>query len=497
MKNNILYLLVALAIGFAGCSKFDELEADPNRSTTVPPGLVLRGLLRDVYNAPWGDEHRWNQYWCSNYNYYDDNEYSWTSASLKYTNLKNVAKMEEEAIRVGLDANNSFSGLGKFFRAYFYYDMTMKVGEFPLTEALQGSDNVAPKYDSQKAVFVQIGKWLEESNDILAKAITKGDQNLKGFDFYFDGDLKKWQKVVNAFRIRTLIQLSKHEGDADLKVKTEFAKILADPAKYPLPGANSDNMSFVYTSIEKYPFNPDNFGFYADRYNTSATYVNTLSALKDPRVFIVAEPAKTKLAAGLLPTDPAAYVGAPSDEGLDAMATKVQAGDYSRISKTRFFSTYQGELCVQIGYPELCLNIAEGINRGWASGDAADYYSKGILASMNSYGITDATVFSTYINQTTTKYKGNNADGLAQILTQRYLALAQHSGLEAYYNWRRTKTPTFSEGGPGTGNSGKIPLRFQYPVNERNNNNKNYTESIQRQFGNTTDSKDDAIWIIK
>lgn len=497
MKNKLLYLLLAITIGLISCSKFDELEADPNRSTTVPPGLVLRGLLKDMYYAPWSDEHRWNQYWCSNYNYYDDNEYSWTSANLRYTSLKNVVKMEEEAIRVGLDPNNSFAGVGKFLRAFYYYDMTMKVGDIPLTEALQGSDNVAPKYDTQKAVFIQIGKWLEESNDILTKAIANGDQNLKGFDFYFGGDVKKWQKAVNAFRIRTLIQLSKQAADADLNVKGDFGKILADPAKYPLPSSNSDNMSLAFTNIEKYPFNPDNFGFYADRYNTSAAYVNTLSTLKDPRVFVVAEPAASKLKAGLLPTDPAAFVGAPSDEGLDVMATKVQAGDYSRISKARFFSSYEGELSVQIGYPELCLNIAEGINRGWANGDAADYYSKGILASMNSYGITDATIFSTYINQPATKYRGNTADGLSQILTQRYLALAQHSGLEAYYNWRRTKTPAFSEGGPGTGNSGKIPLRFQYPVNERNNNNKNYTEAIQRQFGNTLDSKNDAIWIIK
>ena len=129
MKNKLLYLLLAITIGMISCSKFDELEADPNRSTTVPPGLVLRGLLKDMYYAPWSDEHRWNQYWCSNYNYYDDNEYSWTSANLRYTSLKNVVKMEEEAIRVGLDPNNSFAGVGKFLRAFYYYDMTMKVGD--------------------------------------------------------------------------------------------------------------------------------------------------------------------------------------------------------------------------------------------------------------------------------------------------------------------------------------------------------------------------------
>ena len=39
----------------------------------------------------------------------------------------------------------------------------------------------------------------------------------------FGGDLKKWQKAVNAFQLRILIQLSKKDADADLAVKTKFA----------------------------------------------------------------------------------------------------------------------------------------------------------------------------------------------------------------------------------------------------------------------------------
>jgi hypothetical protein len=497
--KNIKYLLSLLAlVAFAnGCQKFDELEADPNRSTSVPPGLVLRGVLKDLYNDPWSDAQRWNQYWCSNYNYYDNNEYWAGSASLRFTTLKNVQKMEEEAAKINLPAGNAYDALGKFFRAYFYYDMAMKVGDLPLTEALQASENPAPAYDTQREIFKQILLWLDESNTLLAARIAAADQTLKGFDFYFNGDLVKWQKAVNAFKLRVLVQLSKKESEAtELNVRQEFAKIIGDPAKYPLPENNLDNMAYRYTSIEKYPFNPDNFGFYADRYNTSATYVSTLSALKDPRVFVVAEPAKAKIEAGMSPTDFEAYVGAPSDEGLDEMATKVQQGEYSRISKERYFSSYEGEPCIQIGYAEACFSIAEGINRGWASGDAKAWYDKGVTASMNFCG-TDATAIDDYLAQPETAYKGNNAEGLTQILTQKYLALSQHSGLEGYYNWRRTNVPTFYQGGPGTGNSGVIPRRFQYPTSERDNNSANYQAALQRQFSNTDDRINDELWIVK
>ncbi|MFN0216841.1 MAG: SusD/RagB family nutrient-binding outer membrane lipoprotein [Saprospiraceae bacterium] len=498
--KNIKFLLsfFLLVLAANSCQKFDELEADPNKSTTVPPSLVLRSVLVDMYNAPWSDEQRWNQYWCSNYNYYDNNEYWTGSASLRFTTLKNVQKMEEEAARIGLPSVNAYSALGKFFRAYFYYDMTMKVGDLPLTQALLGSENTAPAYDSQKDIFKQILVWLEEANTDLAARIVAADNTLAG-DIYFNGNLSKWQKTVNALKLRVLIQLSKREAtDADLNLKQEFAKIIGDPVKYPLMESNDDNLQYLFNNVtEKYPFNPDNFGFYADRYNTSATYVSTLASLKDPRVFAVAEPAAAQLAAGFTAADFEAYVGAPSDEGLDEMATKVQGGIYSRISKARYFSNYQAEPSIQIGYPEMCFSIAEGINRAWGAGDAKAWYDKGITASMNFYEITDASAITAYLNRPESAYKGNNADGLTQILVQKYLALSQHSGLEGYYNWRRTNTPFFYQGGPGTGNSGVIPNRFQYPTSERDNNTVNYNAALTRQFGTQIDNINDKLWIVK
>jgi hypothetical protein len=489
-----IFMLAALILAADSCQKFDELEADPNRSTQVPPSLVLRGILVDMNYAPWGDISRWNQYWCSNYNYYDNNEYWTGSADLRFTTLKNVIRMEEEAQRINLPVVNAYSALGKFFRAFFYYDMTMKVGDIPMNQALLGAENVAPAYDTQKDVLKQVLVWLDEANTDLAARIAASDVSLEG-DIYFGGDLRKWQKTVNAFKLRVLVQLSKKSADADLNVKGEFSKVLGNLTAYPVMESNGDNLQFIYGSVfNKYPFNPDNFGFYADRYNTAGTYINTLAALRDPRVYVVAEPAAAKLAAGFTATDFESYIGAPSDEGLDEMATKVQAGEYSRINKARFFSNYVGEPSIQIGFPELCFNIAEAINRGWATGNAGEWYNKGITASMETYGITDV---APYLAQSQVAYAGNNASGLTQVLVQKYLAQAQHSGLESYYTWRRTGVPAFAEGGPGTGNSGVIPRRFQYPTSERDNNTDNYQAALSRQFGNTTDNINDKLWIEK
>ena len=164
----------------------------------------------------------------------------------------------------------------------------------------------------------------------------------------------------------------------------------------------------------------------------------------------------------------------------------------------------------------MCLNIAEAINRGWATGDANVWYQKGIKAMFSFYGINDGanTVsflrtlapgdyvnynvtfnYSDYFAQPAVNYAGNNATGLKQILTQRYLTLARNSGLEAYYQWRRTGIPVFSVG-PGTGNSGVIPLRYQYPSSELSTNTVNYKAAIQSQFGGS-DNINAKMWIIQ
>ena len=103
--------------------------------------------------------------------------------------------------------------------------------------------------------------------------------------------------------------------------------------------------------------------------------------------------------------------------------------------------------------------------------------------------------FADYFNQPAVKYAGNNATGMNQILTQRYLSLARNSGLEGYYQWRRTGVPAF-ETGAGIGNSGFIPLRYQYPSSELATNKDNYQAALASQYG----GKDDInakMWIIK
>jgi hypothetical protein len=523
--KKLFYITICLATLYIlpGCNKsFEDLNVNENKPTHVPASLLFNGVLNDMYESPAGDYEKFSQYFLQNYDYYGNNRYDFGSGVNFYPTLKNVSKMEEEAIAGGAGTENPYAALANFFKAYFYTKMSIQMGDIPMTEAILGAANLKPVYDPQKQVFVKAFEWLETANTQLAALIAANNLSLAG-DIYFDNDLSKWQKAVNAYRLRLLINLSKKVDDGDLHVKQQFSDIVSNPTKYPLMSGSSDNLQYNYVfPTNNYPQNPGSFGFDALRENTSATYVGLLTTLKDPRVFVTSEPATALVSAGTSPTSFAAFVGADPGEDIGEMYIKANSGKYSLINRKHFYDTYTGEPSVQIGYPEMCFNIAEAINRGWITsgplGDAEAYYKAGMMASFASYAIpvkAPMTVYflkpgaslgtyntytvdvdlDAYYAQPAVKYAGNTVAGLTQILQQKYLALFRHSGLEAFYQFRRTGIPNFTTG-PGTGNSGRIPLRFQYPGSELSANTDNYNQALQTQFGGNDDING-KMWILQ
>lgn len=114
----------------------------------------------------------------------------------------------------------------------------------------------------------------------------------------------------------------------------------------------------------------------------------------------------------------------------------------------------------------------------------------------NALGTVTASV-TNYLAQPGVTYTGGS-NGLTQILTQKYLAFFQNSGLEAFYNQRRTGVPAFLVG-VGTGYGGtnpRIPKRWLYPSAEKTTNDANLAKALQNQFGGE-DTKDGELWIVK
>lgn len=528
--NKVFFFAVCIIIVVSGCKKsFADLSVNNNKPYSVQPSLLITGVLNSLADLPAGGSEILDQYYLYNYDYYGNNRYDLGSGTSYYGVLENVVKMEEEAAKAGGNAVNPYNSLALFFKAYFFTEMSLEMGDLPLTESLEGQQNLTPKYNAQEDVFKQSLLWLDTANTNLAQLISSPDlsnttegQTLKG-DIYYGNDLKKWQKVVNTFKLRLLIQLSKKADDASLNVKQQFAAVINNKSQYPIFENEDDNLSYTFVNpTNYYPNNPNSFGFDGSRRNTSKTYLGLLTQLKDPRTFITAEPSRYQVdTLHKSDTSFSAFVGADPGLDLGMMYSQAGAGRYSFLNRKYFFSTFTGEKSIQIGYAELQFNIAEAINRGWINGDAESFYIKGIQSSIQSYGIplegtftaffyrpgsTDVTnvanydafsipfSWASYYAQPSIKYAGN-VEGLTQILQQEYLALFRHSGLLSYFNYRRTGVPTFTTG-PGTGNGGRIALRFQYAGSERSANTDNYNAALQSQYGGNDDING-VMWILK
>ena len=68
---------------------------------------------------------------------------------------------------------------------------------------MQGDDELfKPVYDTQEEVFTGILQELKEANEML----NESNGEITG-DIIYDGDILKWKKLINSFKLRVLMSL--------------------------------------------------------------------------------------------------------------------------------------------------------------------------------------------------------------------------------------------------------------------------------------------------
>lgn len=523
-----------IVIATAGCQKGDLLS-NPNagsQNSVVPASLLLNHLTYSlasgggvtdsrpgaVNEMPWNLPSTWSQFHISNYQYYRGNNfYNWSNSVTDYDMLKYANLLQAQATKSYGATPNVYSALAKFFKAYCFIWLSQRVGDIPMSQA-GDINNLTPAYDSQRDVYKNSLALLDTANTQMNALGTANANVLVGGDIY-GLTILQWQKVINSYKLRVLISMSKRAGDnTDLMIPAQFAAIYNNPVNYPIFGSNKDNVKFTYNAaFNPYPIFPGNQP-YNNYSNICKTYLDITTVSNDPRTFIAATPALAQLKSGKTVGNFSAYVGADINLDLTTLSGLSAKDSLSFANYSRYYSSIAGanaEPYIVIGYPELCFNIAEAINLGWVSGaGAAAWYNKGINASLSIYGLTQGqqlavgdvsgTTLGTvtidvnaFLANPLVVYHGDDQIGRAQILVQKYVAFFENSGWEAFYNWRRTGVPNFSQGGIGIGTpNNQIPRRWQYPQDEINYNGSNYSKAIGSQFAGKDDLTQDT-WLTK
>ncbi|SFD09276.1 Starch-binding associating with outer membrane [Chitinophaga sp. CF118] len=466
----------------AGCKKFEEFQIDPNYSTIATPDLLLNSVEQNAFEVLDLSATLATRQMVFNNSVSNEQYYGWARASFNpYSQLLQVEKMEQEANRMG---KPEYIPLVKFFNAWYFLQLTNTFGDIPYSEAMKGDEgNGAPVYDKQEDIFLSILNDLDEAN----KLITSSTASVQG-DIVYKGEMTKWKQLINTLSLRVLISLSQKGNNTKIEVKKRFAAIVNDPTTYPLLTGNGDNGQLTFYDLQDNRYKHYNSNDLQTAYYMEETFMDLLKGLKDPRLFAFAE--KAPKYAALPDNDFNAYGGVKGSASLDKNSVRILAGEASRIKK-RYYNNPVNEPSVALGYPELQFILAEGVIRGWISGSAADYYNKGVTASMQFYGIAQAEI-TAYLQLN--PYPAVNS--LETVMTQKYLASFLSGGWQFFYEQRRTGLPVFDVSGDGVLNNKKVPARWMYPETELQNNQQHVNEAISRQYPEG-DNINGVMWLLK
>lgn len=493
MKKIKFIITLLIFISIVSCQNLDEINENPNNVSETHPQLLLTNIASDAFQVDGTSALYASRMLVSSDGENSSQYYNWDRASFdNYKALGEVTKMMEEADRVNAP---EYIAIGKFFRAYYFYNLSVTFGDVPYEMALQGESNAIfdPSYTSQKEVFEGILVELSEANELL-----KNNTAIVSGDIIFNGDMLKWRKLINSFRLKILISLSKKESDTSFDIKNTFASILDTE---PIITSNSDNAQLVFLDSEGARYSEFNASGYGSGMYMAQTFVSLLKTLQDPRLFIFCSQTKNAKEAGLLINDFNAYEGADPLKPYGEINTLAAEGKLSKVN-LRYSTDPTTEPHNILSYWEVEFILAEASVRGWITSAANTHYDNAVYASFSFYE-TYAEDFQEFVSPeaATTYLSSSNVNfelasttekKIALILTQKYFTSFLQTGWRMYFDFLRTGYPQLPYETTAT-----PPTRWMYPSSEYTENPKNVAKAIERQFGAGNDKIREITWWLK
>lgn len=442
--------LSALALTATGCKDWLDINENPNyvaevsESALLPTGIMLTaarvGYEYELVGYFWAQfavqDKNTNQYLTvmqCNLN----NQSSWFYQPWRqayYAILPALKEIIENC--EGDDTKLNYVLMAKTMTAYNYLLLNSAFDGVPMSEALQGEENLMPNYDSGEDVYTQVCELLEEvlamDPDVAAaaEAVNPASAN----DMLFGGDTDNWFKFANTLYLKMLIR------DFDTN-KSKIQSLLA----------NSNGFGFLDTEDAAF----DHFSDAADKsnplYESDRRQLNTtlnmmccsdiLNVLSsnDPRL---SEYYEDYFGVGEITGSP---YGTQSN--YDAWRVKLAATDpvyFASIAEAYFLQ-------------------AEAYARLNDAANAQACYEAGITASFNRWGLGASAA--EFIAGDYAFQSGSVEEMVEQIINQKWASAVRTQTWDAWFDLNRTGYP--KRGEVLTDYSGVLssgyPVRFMYP----------------------------------
>ncbi len=338
-----------------------------------------------------------------------------------------------------------YIGVGAILMANQYGIATSWFGDIPYSEALKGTENLKPAYDSQESVYQGVISALDGAINTLGNAT-----GYAGGDLIHGGDAAAWIKTARGLKARFLMHQAKRNSGNYAAALSEIAGSYA---------SIDEQSSFTFETGGNANYSLNKFG--QGRPGTLGFHPQFASMLDgDPRAdkyFI--------------------------DDGSGNLLFYQAGADlpYSREDAT----------IAMISFAELKFMEAEAQLQGGNDAAASAALEAGIMASMAMTG-TDVESGQAYADSVL----GGTVD-LETIITEAYKAYYGNAFGTTWANYRRTGFPVLtpsSNGANGLNPSGVIPQRFLYVESETTSNSANVEAARAAQGGGLLDAK---LWAFE
>ena len=484
MKRNNIYkytLIAAAVLATQACTKgFEDLNKDPTKAATNTPSQMILGIEKTstdiLYNSAVNGDFGmlYAQFYAQtqkeNISLYQldegENNLFWNLYSGPLSNANNLVQINGTNPEPGAQNENAIANI---ISVWLFQILTDAYGNVPYSASLQGNNaSLAIPYEKSEDIY-------DSLIDKLDKQIAALDSGAPAFEgtgeVIYNNDISQWKKLANSLKLRIGIRMCLADPD---KAK----QIIGEAVQSGVFESNDDEAKFPYQATigSQFPFNEEAGSAIPNNYQVTETLVDYLKNTGDPRLEIYARPAAKD----------GSYTGKP-------YGANDFSGGYDQYSYpgTQVYSpTFPGYI---MSYAEVAFALAEAAERGFISGSPAGYYKKGVLASMQFWGVStdEANAF----------LAKNPYKDLSSIAAQKWLAL-YNQGLQAWFERNRlfpNKPGASFFVKPGISLDPNIdltkiivPYRVSYPIAEQGTNRTNYNDAVQALGG--TDSKAIELW---
>ncbi len=446
MKKFVISLLSLTIIFFiAGCEKFLDINKSPNSLSEAPVDLVLPATMVVPQHALHGFGEMYGEYWAQHWTQgtggvqfrgtdrweIDGSDFDGSGyQSIYYTGLNDLKYIKEWAAK---EQNWTYYLIATSLEAYYFQMLVDLWDEIPFIEALRGDEGfIAPKFDKGTLIYDSLVARLD-----FALSKNLGNvvyDELQTADLLFGGDKNKWRQFANTMKLKLYLrQINVRQNVAIDGLKNmKDADFLGVDASFAVYSDQSNKRNPIYS-------------LGAVQFTSNLTMSRTLlSYLIDDfdAVHKVRDPRVAKLCN--LPSQNLPGVS-------NGNYTVLYQGDYFNASYTNN-SAYLASPILRFNDPvyyftasEVNFMLAEAyLTEAWYDiALAQKHYEDGVIAAFVRLGLTqnDAAAVIGDAGYAKWSLAQNDKERRKLIWMQKWVAMANIQGLEAFLEHNRTDIP--------------------------------------------------------